>query len=106
MADDFEEQEWVKFGVAASLSKQYAADQRSFLESLAIFLEGTMGGVRVTIRVGGAAAASACWCVTMAQCGPSVKTEMTNSVSDPRTPAPRISETRESCRRPGPSPTG
>ena len=30
MSDSFEQQEWVKFGVAATLSKQYAADQRMF----------------------------------------------------------------------------
>ena len=44
MADDFEQQEWVKFGVAATLSKQYAADQRMFLELLAQMLEGALPG--------------------------------------------------------------
>lgn len=39
MADPFEQQEWVKFGVAATLSRQYAADQREFLELLAQMLE-------------------------------------------------------------------
>lgn len=42
MQDDFEQQEWVKFGVAATLSKQYAADQRDFLELLAQMLEGAL----------------------------------------------------------------
>ena len=32
MQDDIEQQDWMKFGVAALLSKQYAADQRVFLE--------------------------------------------------------------------------
>ncbi len=39
MTDAFEDQEWVKFGVAAALSKQYATDQREFLELLAQMLE-------------------------------------------------------------------
>ena len=43
MADDFEQQEWVKFGVAATLSKQYAADQREFLDLLAKMLNGVLG---------------------------------------------------------------
>ncbi len=38
MSDAFEQQEWVKFGVAATLSKQYASDQRQFLELLAQML--------------------------------------------------------------------
>ena len=39
MADAFEEQEWFKFGVAATLAKQYSGDQRQFLELLAQMLE-------------------------------------------------------------------
>lgn len=39
MSDEFEQQEWMKFGVAATLSKQYAADQRTFLDLLATMLE-------------------------------------------------------------------
>jgi hypothetical protein len=39
MTDPFEEQEWFKFGVAATLAKQYAGDQREFLELLAQMLE-------------------------------------------------------------------
>lgn len=42
VADEFEEQAWVKFGVAATLSKQFAADQRSFLENVAKLLEGML----------------------------------------------------------------
>ncbi len=38
MSDEFEQQEWVRIGVAAALAKQYAADQRAFLESLAQML--------------------------------------------------------------------
>ena len=39
MSDPFEEQEWFKFGVAATLSKQAAGDQREFLNLLAQMLE-------------------------------------------------------------------
>ena len=39
MSDPFEEQEWMKFGVAATLSRQYADDQRAFLELLASMVE-------------------------------------------------------------------
>ncbi len=39
VTDDFEQQEWLKFGVAATLSKQYATDQRTFLDLLATMLE-------------------------------------------------------------------
>jgi len=68
MADDFEQQDWVRFGVAAALSKQYAADQRVFLDLLAQMLEsalpneteiGRRGGLfskktvqRVTVQMG------------------------------------------------------
>lgn len=44
MSDDFEQQEWLKFGVAATLSKQYAADERQFLEQLAVMLESALSG--------------------------------------------------------------
>ena len=53
MSDDFEQQEWVKFGVATTLSKQYAADQRSFLESLATMLEAAMPSETEVVRKGG-----------------------------------------------------
>ena len=68
MQDKTKQQEWVKFGVAATLAKQYAADQRDFLELLARMLEsalpeeaeiGRRGGLfakktvcRVTITLG------------------------------------------------------
>ena len=53
MSDPFEEQEWVKFGVAATLSKQYAADQRMFLDLLARMLEGALPGEVEIGRKGG-----------------------------------------------------
>jgi hypothetical protein len=53
MSDDFEQQEWVKFGVAATLSRQYAADQRTFLELLAQMLEGALPGEAEIGRRGG-----------------------------------------------------
>lgn len=42
MSDSFEQQDWVKFGVAGALSKQYAADQKQFIEALAQMLEQAM----------------------------------------------------------------
>jgi hypothetical protein len=51
--DEFEQQDWVKFGVAAALSKQYAADQRVFLELLAQMLEGALPGETEVGRRGG-----------------------------------------------------
>jgi hypothetical protein len=53
MADDFEAQDWVKFGVATTLSRQYAADQRGFLEMLARLLEGAMPDETEVMRRGG-----------------------------------------------------
>ena len=53
MSDSFEQQEWVKFGVAATLSKQYAADQRMFLGLLAQMLEGALPGEVEISRKGG-----------------------------------------------------
>ncbi len=35
MADGFEDQEWVKLGVASALAKEYDADQRQLLQLLA-----------------------------------------------------------------------
>ncbi len=52
MSDDFEQQEWVKFGIATTLSKQYSADQRVFLERLAIMLETGMPQETEVIRKG------------------------------------------------------
>ncbi len=42
MEDEFEQQEWFKFGMAATLMKQFASDQRAFLELLAQMLEGAL----------------------------------------------------------------
>jgi len=39
MSDEFEQQDWVKFGVAAELTKQYAADQKLFLDLFAKTME-------------------------------------------------------------------
>jgi hypothetical protein len=51
--DEFEQQEWVKFGVAAMLSRQYAADQRTFLERLAQMLENALPDETQVGRRGG-----------------------------------------------------
>ncbi len=53
MSDAFEQQEWVKFGVAATLSKQYAADQREFLELLAQMLQRALPDETQIQRKGG-----------------------------------------------------
>lgn len=53
MADDFEQQEWLKFGVAATLSKQYAADQRVLLELLATMLDGALPDEAEIVKRGG-----------------------------------------------------
>jgi hypothetical protein len=53
VSDEFEQQDWVKFGVAAALSKQYGADQRTFLELLASMLEGALPGEAEIGRHGG-----------------------------------------------------
>src|SRR5947209_6467102 len=53
MADDFEQQDWVKFGVAAALTKQYSADQREFLERLAQMLENALADATEITRRGG-----------------------------------------------------
>ncbi len=42
MPDSFEDQEWVKFGVAAALHKEYVSDQREFLQRLAQTLEAAL----------------------------------------------------------------
>ena len=41
MPDDFEQQDWVRQGVAAALSREYEADARSFLASFAENMERT-----------------------------------------------------------------
>ncbi len=53
MSEEFEQQEWLKFGVAAALSKQYGADQRTFLELLATMLESALPGEVDVVRHGG-----------------------------------------------------
>ena len=53
MADDFEEQDWVKVGVAAELTKQYAADQRALLDNLANMLESAFPNETTILRRGG-----------------------------------------------------
>lgn len=53
MSDEFEQQDWLKFGVAASLSRQYGADQRAFLEMLASMLEAALPGEAEIGRHGG-----------------------------------------------------
>jgi hypothetical protein len=53
MSDAFEQQEWVKFGVAATLSKQYAADQRQFLAALAQMLQRALPDETEVERKGG-----------------------------------------------------
>ena len=53
MQDDIEQQDWMKFGVAALLSKQYAADQRVFLERLAALLTSTLPDATEIEKQGG-----------------------------------------------------
>ncbi len=53
MSDEFEQQEWVKLGVAAALSRQYGEDQRNFLEMLADMLSSAMPGEVEIKRRGG-----------------------------------------------------
>ncbi len=53
MSDDFEQQDWVKVGVAAELAKQYAADQRALLENLASMLESAFPAETSVFRKGG-----------------------------------------------------
>ena len=60
MADPFEEQEWFKFGVAATLAKQYAGDRRKFLELLAQMLERALPDETQIERRGGFFARKLC----------------------------------------------
>jgi hypothetical protein len=53
MSDSFEQQEWVKFGVAAELAKQYAADQKLFLDLFAKTMEAALPGQTEIGRQGG-----------------------------------------------------
>ena len=50
---DLEDEDWLKIGVAAHLSREYAADQREFLESLAATLEKALPGHTRVVRKGG-----------------------------------------------------
>ncbi len=46
-----EDEEWLRLGVAAALAREYAADQRQFLEHVAGLLEGALPGhARITRR--------------------------------------------------------
>jgi hypothetical protein len=47
-----EEEEWLRFGVAAALSRQYGADQRQFLENLAGMLERALPAEAQVVRGG------------------------------------------------------
>jgi len=51
-ATESAEEDWLRFGVAALLSRTYAADQRHFLQSLATLLEEALPG-RVEVERGG-----------------------------------------------------
>ncbi len=53
MEDEFEQQEWFKFGMAATLMKQYSSDQRTFFELLAQMLEGLLPDEASIARHGG-----------------------------------------------------
>lgn len=53
MTDDPDQPEWLKFGVAAALSKQYSQDQREFLSLLATMLQAAMPGSAETKMRGG-----------------------------------------------------
>ncbi len=44
MPDSFEDQEWVRIGVATALAKEFAADQKHFLKLLAQSLEQSLPG--------------------------------------------------------------
>jgi hypothetical protein len=48
-----EQDGWLKFGVAAELSKKYAADQRDFFSMLALLLEGALPEETTIERRGG-----------------------------------------------------
>ena len=65
MSDAFEQQDWVKFGVAATLSKQYAADQRQFLELLAQMLERALPDETQIERKGGLFSKKTLHCVSV-----------------------------------------
>jgi hypothetical protein len=47
-----EEEDWLKFGVAAALSRSYAEDQRAFLKSLAATVQNALPGHVGIVRGG------------------------------------------------------
>jgi uncharacterized protein YidB (DUF937 family) len=53
MADEFENQGWVKMGVAAAMAKQCASDQVEFFHELADWLERSLPGETHTEKRGG-----------------------------------------------------
>ena len=53
MSDEFENQGWVKMGVAAALAKQCAADQLEFFHDLADWLQRTLPGETQIEKRGG-----------------------------------------------------
>src|SRR5579872_5168238 len=53
MSDDIEQEDWLRLGVAATLSRQYAADQRRLLESLGDMLEKALPEATRVERRGG-----------------------------------------------------
>ena len=53
MSDEFENREWVRLGVAGSLARQYALDQRSLLPLLASLLESAAPNETTVLRRGG-----------------------------------------------------
>jgi hypothetical protein len=53
MPDSFEKQPWVQLGVAAALARQYGADQRQFLDLLAVMLDTALPGEAQIDRRGG-----------------------------------------------------
>ncbi len=53
MSDDFEQQEWVKLGVAAALARQYSGDQRVFLQRLADMLSAALPNETTVEHAGG-----------------------------------------------------
>lgn len=50
---DLEDEQWLRLGVAATLAREYAADQRRFLEEVARMLERAIPGQVQVSRSGG-----------------------------------------------------
>jgi hypothetical protein len=53
VSDEFEQQDWLKLGVASALSRQYGVDQRTLLALLASMLEAALPGEAEIGRSGG-----------------------------------------------------